>query len=141
MDRPDIGFGMRHIALFVRDMSACEQFYVELMGMEVEWRPDDRNIYLTSGGRDNIALHQTNPDRPRDESDQRLDHLGFFVASPTSVDDWYRWLREHGIRVRNAPKDHRDGARSFYCYDPDGTLIRVIYHPPVARWEQLRCFE
>ncbi len=41
---------MRHVALFVRDMAACEHFYVDLLGMEVEWRPDEHNVYLTSGG-------------------------------------------------------------------------------------------
>ena len=41
MSRPGLGFGMRHVALFVRDMAACEQFYVNLLGMEVEWRPDE----------------------------------------------------------------------------------------------------
>ena len=137
MERPDIGFGMRHVALFVRDMSASERFFVELMGMEIEWRPDERNLYLTSGS-DNIALHQANPDLQRDEAGQRLDHIGFFVASPAAVDDWHRWLSDHGVRIRNAPQDHRDGARSFYCYDPDGTLIQIIHHPPVTQWEQLR---
>ena len=135
MDRPDIGFGMRHVALFVRDMAACERFYVDLMGMEIEWRPDDRNLYLTSGGRDNLALHQASVDQPGDAAAQRLDHIGFLVASPNSVDDWYRWLSEHGVRVRNAPKDHRDGARSFYCEDPDGNVVQMIYHPPLSSGE------
>ena len=135
MERPDIGFGMRHVALFVRDMAACERFYVDLMGMDVEWRPDERNVYLTSGGRDNIALHQAAADI------RRLDHIGFFVASPQAVDAWYGWLTDHGVRVRNTPRDHRDGARSFYCYDPDGTLIQIIHHPPVVRWERDRFVE
>ena len=39
-ERPDTGYGMRHVALNVRDMAACEQFYVDLLGMRVEWRPD-----------------------------------------------------------------------------------------------------
>ena len=32
----------------------------------------------------------------------------------------------------------RDGARSFYCYDPDGTLVQMIHHPEVSQWEQLK---
>ena len=55
--RPSTGYGMRHVALYVRDLKACLQFYTELMGMEIEWEPDDQNIYLTSGS-DNLALHQ-----------------------------------------------------------------------------------
>lgn len=135
--RPDLGFGMRHVALYVRDLAAAERFYVELLGMTVEWRPDERNLYLTSGG-DNLALHQAAPETPRDEVAQRLDHIGFLLADPAAVDQWYAWLSQHGVRMRTEPRDHRDGARSFYCYDPDGTLLQFIHHPPVTQWEQFR---
>jgi catechol 2,3-dioxygenase-like lactoylglutathione lyase family enzyme len=137
MSRPGIGFGMRHVALFVRDRAACERFYVELLGMVVEWRPDENNVYLSSGG-DNLALHQADPDLNRDEPGQRLDHIGFFLASAPSVDDWFAWLNENGVRMRTEPRTHRDGARSFYCFDPDGTLVQMIHHPPVCDFESAR---
>jgi len=131
--RPDPGFGMRHVALYVRDMAACERFYVELLGMQVEWRPDPENLYLSSGS-DNLALHQA-ADEERPEALQRLDHIGFFMRSPEDVDAWYGFLESEGVRMRNAPRTHRDGARSFYCFDPDGTVVQIIFHPPVARAE------
>ena len=135
--RPDSGFGMRHVALCVRDMTACEDFYVRLMGMRVEWRPDPDNLYLTSGG-DSLALHAVSPDAPRDEAGQRLDHIGFFAATPQAVDTWHAWLVANGVRMRTAPRTHRDGARSFYCYDPEGAVVQVIHHPPVTAWERAR---
>ena len=135
VERPALGYGVRHVALLVRDLAACEHFYVELLGMQVEWRPDSENVYLTSGG-DNLALHQARADGKRDEAAQRLDHIGIFVASPEAVDAWFAWLGEHGVRMRAAPRNHRDGARSFYCHDPDGTLVQFIHHPPVSRWER-----
>jgi catechol 2,3-dioxygenase-like lactoylglutathione lyase family enzyme len=128
---------MRHVALFVRDLAACEQFYVDLLGMEVEWRPDDHNVYLTSGG-DNVALHQAETGMERDEATQRLDHIGFFLDSAEAVDHWFAWLNSQQVRIRSEPRDHRDGARSFYCYDPDGTLVQMIHHPEVSQWEQLK---
>lgn len=134
MTRPGLGFGMRHVALYVRDLAACERFYVELLGMHVEWRPDERNLYLSSGP-DNLALHQAEPGLTRDEAAQRLDHIGFFVADAGAVDAWFEWLGAHGVAMRHAPRTHRDGARSFYCYDPDGTLVQMIHHPPIGRWE------
>ena len=57
INRPPATGGMRHVALNVEDMAACEQFYVGLLGMRVEWRPDPDNLYLTSGC-DNLALHR-----------------------------------------------------------------------------------
>ncbi len=132
MERPSAGIGMRHVALYVRDFAACEHFYVNLLGMQEEWRPDPDNLYLCSGS-DNLALHRAEAGAEWDESAQRLDHLGFFFATPEAVDQWFAFLSEQGVRMRNAPRTHRDGARSFYCYDPDGTVVQIIYHPPVAR--------
>ena len=137
MDKPGIGFGMRHVALFVRDLAACEHFYVDLLGMHVEWRPDAGNVYLSSGS-DNLALHQADPQQPRDEAAQRLDHIGFFMASAGDVDGWYAFLSSRGVKMRTEPRTHRDGARSFYCYDPDGTVVQIIHHPPVCDWERAR---
>jgi hypothetical protein len=37
--------------------------------------------------------------------------------------------------MRTEPRTHRDGARSFYCYDPEGAVVQVIHHPPVVDWE------
>lgn len=135
MTRPEPGIGMRHVALHVRDLQACEHFYVALMGMREEWRPDPDNLYLSSGA-DNLALHRAPADAARDEAGQRLDHIGFFFGTPEEVDLWYEFLLSHGVRMRNAPRTHRDGARSFYCYDPEGTCVQIIYHPPVAEAER-----
>ncbi|WP_456375636.1 VOC family protein [Thiolapillus sp.] len=136
MARPSPGYGMRHVALRVKDLAACEHFYVSLLGMQVEWRPDDRSLYLTSGG-DNLALHQADLPEQEDEIG-RLDHIGFFVKSAQDVDQWFAWLREQGVPVRTNPRTHRDGARSFYCEDPEGVLVQIIHHPPVCAWEKER---
>ncbi len=48
---------MRHIALFVTALVAGEHYYVDLLGLSVEWRPDNNNVYLSSGN-DNLTLHR-----------------------------------------------------------------------------------
>lgn len=125
--RPPDSSGLHHVALYVEDLPACEHFYTGLMGMQVEWRPDDDNVYLTSG-QDNLALHQAK--QPISGS-QRLDHIGFIMRKPEDVDAWYEFLQEHKVVMRMQPKTHRDGARSFYCEDPAGTVVQIIYHPPL----------
>ncbi|MCU7960353.1 MAG: VOC family protein [gamma proteobacterium symbiont of Bathyaustriella thionipta] len=130
MNKPAKTLGMSHVALYVQDLAACEAFYCDLLGMQVEWRPDAENVYLTSG-KDNLALHHQPAMQP-DESRQRLDHIGFFIRSPAEVDDWFAYLQQQGVAMRAAPRTHRDGARSFYCQDPDGTSVQIIYHPPVS---------
>ncbi len=130
MEKPNSTTGMRHVALFVQDMQACEYFYVDLLDMKVEWRPDPENVYLTSG-HDNLALHQA-PDG-YEMAGGRLDHIGFILNTAADVDDWYAWLLEHNVMIKTEPLTHRDGARSFYCCDPGGTVVQMIYHPPLSQ--------
>ena len=130
MKRPPATSGMRHVALFVQDLEACERFYVELMGMAVEWRPDPDNVYL-SGGKDNLALHRASGPTA-EASMQKLDHIGFIIDKIEDVDVWFEFLQAHGVRMRNPPRTHRDGARSFYCFDPDDIVVQIIYHPPLS---------
>jgi catechol 2,3-dioxygenase-like lactoylglutathione lyase family enzyme len=111
-------------------MTESEHFYVELLGLAVEWRPDPDNLYLTSG-QDNLALHAVDASAARD-ANQRLDHIGFMLDSAEQVDAWFAWLYTRGVPVRSEPRNHRDGARSFYCQDPDGILIQFIHHPALT---------
>lgn len=127
--RPEPTLGLRHIALFVVNFEQCEAFYTELLGMAVEWRPDEDNVYLTSGN-DNLALHRIK-DHP-EINQQRLDHIGFIIGNPENVDAWFHFLKDNHVRINQPPRTHRDGARSFYCYDPAGTLVQMIYHPPLV---------
>ena len=131
MKRPTKTPGLHHVALNVKDLESCERFYTELLGMRVEWRPDADNVYLT-GGSDNLALHRAAAGS-EPGSAQRLDHIGFVVNDTREVDEWFSFLKSKGVTILKEPKTHRDGARSFYCRDPDGNTVQMIYHPPLAR--------
>ena len=121
--------GMRHVALNVIDLELVEKFYVELLGFKVEWRPDAKNVYLTSGV-DNLALHVV---ANISDKGQRLDHTGIIVDQIDQVDLWYEFLLENGVKMASEARTHRDGARSFYCHDPEGTVVQVIFHPPLSK--------
>lgn len=131
MKRPKATGGLHHVALYVKDLGACEQFYTELLGMRVEWRPDADNVYLT-GGSDNLALHRA-PSGFDPGPAQRLDHFGFVINEIGEVDEWFKFLKSNGVPIVKEPKTHRDGARSFYCRDPDGNIVQLIYHPPISK--------
>lgn len=130
MTRPGGMMGMHHVALFVHDLEACLHFYRDVVGMQEEWQPDPDNIYLTSGT-DNVALHRLDADTQLNGA-QRLDHIGFILKTPEDVDAWYQHLQAHDTKIAQAPKVHRDGAKSLYCFDPAGNLVQFIYHPPIS---------
>lgn len=129
-ERPGGMLGMHHVALFVHDLQACLVFYRDVVGMQEEWQPDPDNIYLTSG-KDNVALHRLDADQSL-QGAQRLDHIGFIMRAPDDVDAWHTHLLANGVKIAQAPKTHRDGARSLYCFDPAGNLVQFIYHPPIS---------
>ena len=131
--RPESTLGMHHVALLSSRYEETRKFYIELMGMDIEWEPDANNVYLSSG-KDNLAIHRRSSD---DSSvDSRLDHIGFIVSNERQVDAWYRFLKDHHVPIAAEPKTHRDGSRSCYVLDPDETQVQIIHHPPLT--ESLR---
>jgi catechol 2,3-dioxygenase-like lactoylglutathione lyase family enzyme len=119
--------GLRHLALRVKDPQASKRFYGDVFGMRVVWEPDPDNVYLSSGP-DNLALHRAEVADPG-----ALDHFGFIVASKEDVDRLADEVRRHGVTIAAEPRDHRDGSRSFYCLDPDGLRIQVLYEPTLSQ--------
>jgi catechol 2,3-dioxygenase-like lactoylglutathione lyase family enzyme len=127
--------GLRHLALKVADLARSRKFYEEFFGMKVVWEPDPENVYLSSGP-DNLALHQipaADVPRYRSAKDQLLDHLGFIMDSPASVDRLFAQAERSGATIVKPAKQHRDGSYSFYMADPDGNVVQVLYEPAVSK--------
>jgi len=122
--------GIRHVALFVKDLEKCTDFYVNVVGMKIEWQPDADNVYLTNHG-DVFALHRADYEPI---AQQRLDHIGFVLKSVEDVDVWFDYFVAEGVKITEKPKLHRDGSKGFYCLDPVGHLLEIIYHPPIAQY-------
>jgi catechol 2,3-dioxygenase-like lactoylglutathione lyase family enzyme len=127
MQKPRPTAGLRHVALHASHLEDSVHFYVDLLGMKIVWQPDNDNYYLSTGT-DNLALHRAPVDFAAAQQ-QRLDHIGFFLAEREDVDSWYHYLIENHADIKAPPKDHRDGTRSFYCADPDGNMVQMIYYP------------
>lgn len=127
--KPPMHKGLRHVALKVEHFDECAHFYIELLGMQLVWKPDEDNLYLSSG-EDNLALHRATASfAPMQQ--QQLDHIGFFLTEPEAVDQWHDYLQANQVVIKAKPKDHRDGTRSFYCADPDGNIVQMIYYPGI----------
>ena len=126
--------GMRHVALKVRDINRSKTFYREFFGMEIVWEPDPQNVYLSSGC-DNLALHELPKGIDASLAAQTLDHLGFVVESEERVKELEGEFRQRGVKIIHPFKMHRDGSASFYCADPDGIVIQILYEPHLSPQE------
>jgi catechol 2,3-dioxygenase-like lactoylglutathione lyase family enzyme len=123
--------GMRHIALKVRDLALSKQFYCKFFGMDVVWQPDPQNVYLSSGC-DNIAIHEVGDAFAQAAAELQLDHLGFVVESMDRVRELEHEFIGQGVKIVHPFKVHRDGSASFYCADPDGIVIQLLYEPTLS---------
>jgi catechol 2,3-dioxygenase-like lactoylglutathione lyase family enzyme len=123
--------GMRHIALKVTDVERSKSFYQKLMGMDVVWEPDPQNVYLSSGC-DNLALHEISDNFAAAAMERQLDHLGFVIETAERVKELEEEFRRQGVKIVHPFKIHRDGSASFYCADPDGIVIQMLYEPHLS---------
>lgn len=124
--------GMRHIALKVSDAARAKRFYQERLGMSVVWEPDAQNVYLSSGC-DNLALHEVAEGFANSADERQLDHLGFIVDSIDRVRELEQDFVRQGVTIVHPFKIHRDGSASFYCADPDGIVIQMLFEPTLSR--------
>jgi catechol-2,3-dioxygenase len=122
--------GMRHLALKVKNFQECFIFYTEVLGMSIDWKPDDNNVYLTNGP-DNLALHyDSNVSSNRDDS--RLDHFGIFVKNKNDIDIYLKHMKDNNVKIYKEKKIHRDNSISFYVEDPDGNILQILWHPTLS---------
>ena len=122
---------MRHVALKVKNVAQSKTFYQEILGMDVVWEPDAENVYLSSGC-DNIAIHAVSANFAASAEEKQLDHLGFIVESTERVKELEQEFIAKGVRIVHPFKAHRDGSASFYCADPDGIVIQMLYEPNLS---------
>lgn len=101
--------------------------------MKVVWHPDKENVYLSTGS-DNLALHQypsEDLERLAPSHLHPLDHLGFLMASPEDVEEFFNEISGQGVPIVKPLRKHRDGSFSFYLADPDRNTVQVLYEPTV----------
>ena len=123
--------GIKHVALKVKNFDNCLKFYTDILGMDIDWQPDDGNVYL-SNGKDNLALHKDS-NLDLSSKNNRLDHYGIMLKTKDDVDYWFNFIKSHDVEIFKDIKNHRDGSRSFYCYDPDKNILQIMWHPTLNK--------
>ncbi len=92
--------GIKHVALKVKNFDNCLKFYTDILGMDIDWQPDDDNVYL-SNGKDNLALHKDS-NLDLSSKNNRLDHYGIMLKTKDNEIEVYQ-MRDAELRIYDSP--------------------------------------
>ncbi len=102
-----------HLNIDVKDLERSRRFYVDLLGMEVNWSVADM-VALRAGEFDFFISQAA---RERALAVDAL-HFGFRLRDRAELDAWETALRAKGVAA-----SERRGEDAFYVKDPDGYTV------------------
>lgn len=115
--------GLDHINISTTNVEDSRDFFVDLLGFEVGWRPElpFNGAWLYSGGKDLIHLAEVR-DAPRPSRGSALDHFAF------GIDDYAdakARLDARGIAYRELAPPGDTGIRQLFITDLNGVTIEL----------------
>ena len=124
--------GFHHLAIQCSDLAACERFYTDVLGLEVQRRwpapgGGERSVWLALGD-GFLALERA--DGPPVAEPWRSGRPGFLLLAlgigAARRGEWEARLAAHGVEIV-----HRT-AFTLYVRDPEGNRIGLSHHPQAA---------
>jgi catechol 2,3-dioxygenase-like lactoylglutathione lyase family enzyme len=133
---------LTHLALHVRDVVSCVEFYRSFSAMTVVHERDDgagRIVWLAEPGREAefvFVLLPGGPSRHQVEGD--YSHFGFALDSKAAVDAIARRAETAGCLAW--PPRQEPYPVGYYCglKDPDGNFVEFSYGQPLGPGAQAR---
>jgi catechol 2,3-dioxygenase len=129
-------WGVRHVAIRVRDIEAARAWYGDILGMTVEDEFPGRALFVRFGPyyHHDLAIFQADKDLDLPSANQvGLAHIALLVDSLEGVRQWYQHLQSKGVDVRSS--DH-GVTRSIYFNDPDGNPFEIYCDNPDFDWRK-----
>lgn len=127
---------LTHIALHVKDVSACVDFYQRFAGL-VSVR--DRHvhgkhiIWMAEPNKKDQFIFVILPNGPgHQQADNDFSHLGFALASKKQVDEIALQAEQQGILLW--PPKQEPFPVGYYCgvIDPDGNRVEFSFGQPLG---------
>jgi len=115
---------MAHIGIVVRDIEKSKEFYVKVLGCEVEGSHEDdrlKFLYLNSGGQTIELLEYKSVYEDRGKG--IIDHLAFNVDNLQEAID--RAESFGAVMLFDVPKD-ANGKKIMFFHGPDGERIEFM---------------
>ncbi len=123
---------IEHIALYVNDLDAARDFFVNYLGAESNsgyhnTRTDFRSYFLTfdDGARLELMNKPNMPDPAKDPSRTGYAHIAFSVGSREKVDELTAQLKADGYEVLSGPRTTGDGYYESSIIAIEQNLIEI----------------
>jgi catechol 2,3-dioxygenase len=129
-------WGVRHVAIKVRDLEAAKAWYGDVLGMTVQDEFPGRGIFVRFGPyyHHDLAIFKADAEAPQPAANGvGLAHIALLVDSLEGVKQWYHHLKSQGVNVRSS--DH-GVTRSIYFTDPDGNPFEIYCDNPDFNWRE-----
>ena len=124
-----------HLVLRVRSLDHSEQFYTDVLGLEVTSRIPGVMVFMSAGAEASheLALMPGDADTPTSGKDRiGLYHFAWAMESFEDLKQIYQGLKEKGVRIGGVG-DHGISL-GVYFFDPDNNEIEVFYELPRSQW-------
>jgi catechol 2,3-dioxygenase-like lactoylglutathione lyase family enzyme len=127
---------LTHLALHVRDLDACIDFYASYAQMQIARDRTNngyRVVWLAEDGREKDFILVFLPGGPgRNQTERDLSHLGFALESRAKVDAIADRAKVEGILAWEPVEEPYPVG--YYCgvTDPDGNIVEFSYGQPLG---------
>jgi len=119
-----------HVTLVVKDLDRSREFYVGLLGMEEQDRPNFSfaGSWFQAGPAQIHLILEHGDSGPAGNSDERTDtqsrthHFAFVVDDAVAAE---KVLLEAGADLVGPVKSRPDGAAQVFVRDPDGYVVEL----------------
>jgi len=125
-----------HAGFVVKDMSAENRFYVDLLGFRLYWFggfKDAGTDWYELHGPDGSDWIEYMLNIPPNADHQELGVQNHFALGVKDVHAAASQLRLNGLKTFDGPEVGRDGKDSLDAYDPDGTRVEIMEFTPVQK--------
>lgn len=104
-----------HLSLGVTDLTASEQFYRDVLGLDTKREGEDVRVRWPDFS---LVLSEKPP------ADRSKFHFGFGVRTGAEVDAWAQRLRAHNVQIISGPAGE-SGSRQLFFLDPDQYVVEI----------------
>lgn len=119
LDRTSLVVQANLVFFYYRDLAAAQQFYQNILGLELVLEQDFWKMFQTSPS-SYVGLVDEKRGMHR-ASDSKAVTLSFITEQ---VDEWYNYLVSKGVRIHKPLRDSASSAhRGFVALDPEGYFL------------------